>query len=85
MPTRYTLPRWLYEALPSLYACAGLFTLLNLRSGLGLLSGLLLIGAGWQVWRMRYAYRRLHGQHRTTRVPSRHPAHKHRYRTSRVA
>lgn len=50
----------LYEALPVLYALAGLFTILKLPSTLGWLSGLLLIATGWQVWHMRRAYRRPH-------------------------
>lgn len=52
-----TLPHRLYEALPASYALAGLLTIFNLPNMLGWFSGLLLIGAGWQVWRMRYAYR----------------------------
>lgn len=53
-------PHPLYEALPALYALAGLLTILMLPSALGWLSGLLLIATGWQVWRMRWAYRHPH-------------------------
>lgn len=53
-------PHPLYEALPALYALAGLLTILKLPSALGWLSGLLLIATGWLVWRMRRAYRRQH-------------------------
>ena len=55
-------PHPLYEALPALYALAGLLTILMLPSALGWLSGLLLIATGWQVWRMRWAYRRPHAR-----------------------
>ncbi|MDP3175625.1 MAG: hypothetical protein Q8M88_14425 [Phenylobacterium sp.] len=71
---RFTLPHRLYEALPALYAIAGLLTLFNLPNTLGWLSGLLLIGAGWQVWRMRYAYRSQRSrQRRSVRSPHHRP------------
>lgn len=85
MQARYLCPTWLYEALPLLYALAGLFTLLSLRSALGLLSGLLLVAAGWQVWRMRYAYRRQQRRARPAgQAGHRHTRHHALYRNGRA-
>lgn len=72
---RFTIPHRLYEALPALYAIAGLLTIFNLPNAFGWLSGLLLIGAGWQVWRMRFAYR---SQRSGRRRPLHSPHHRAR-------
>ena len=51
-------PDWLYEALPYLYAIAGIVTIVAFRSNAGSFSGGLLIAAGLSVWKMRRDYRR---------------------------
>lgn len=53
MRFRHHLPDWMYEILPWLYMLAGLLTMLELRNGLGVLSGLILVCAGFSVWLMR--------------------------------
>jgi hemerythrin-like metal-binding protein len=51
-------PDWLYNAVPYVYACCGLFLWLLLPNLFGLLSGLILISTAAVVWLLRYRYRR---------------------------
>jgi hemerythrin-like metal-binding protein len=51
-------PSWLYELLPYGYAGAGVLTILLLRNGVALFSGILLVTAGGMIWYMRKSYRR---------------------------
>ena len=50
-------PEWLYEALPYVYAVAGIATLANQGSLLSILSGGLLVSAGASIWWLRRSYR----------------------------
>ena len=50
-------PDWLYEALPTIYIGAGIATIVNLGNTLSIVSGGLLISAGFFIWRMRQTYR----------------------------
>ncbi len=52
-----TLPNWLYEPLPYIYALVGIITAYNLDMLLGRISGLLLISAGVIVWHLRFQHR----------------------------
>ncbi len=52
-----TLPDWLYEPLPYVYAAAGLVAALTLDSFTGRISGLLLLSAAGVVGYWRYDYR----------------------------
>ena len=52
------LSNGLYHALPWLYAGAGVLTLAALRSPLGALSGLILLGVAAAVWSLRARHRR---------------------------
>lgn len=47
------MPEWLYKALPALYVLSGLATILVLRDGMAVFSGMMLISAGVAVWFMR--------------------------------
>ena len=51
------LPDRLYEALPYLYGCAGLFTCYKFSTPLGYVSGVVLLIIAWAVWIMRRDYR----------------------------
>lgn len=51
------LPGWLYEALPYIYALAGIFVMFSLKGGAAVLSGSLLISAGFIVWKIRRNHR----------------------------
>lgn len=51
------LPDWLYQLLPYFYAGVGLLTIVILRSGMAIFSGLTLLSAGVAVWTLRYRYR----------------------------
>ena len=59
-------PRWLYEALPYMYAGSGVLSFNTLNHTLSSVSGLLLVFAGVVVWKLRHDYR-----HRETNKPSR--------------
>ena len=50
-------PRWLYEALPYLYIGSGVTSFSTLNHTLSSLSGLLLVSAGFVVWKLRHDYR----------------------------
>jgi hemerythrin-like metal-binding protein len=52
------LPDWLYNVLPYFYLCAGLLTIIVLRNGFGVFSGLTLMSAGGIVWLLRIRSRR---------------------------
>ena len=51
------IPAFIYTALPHLYVCAGLLTLLLLRNGIAVLSTLAWFSAAAIVWVRRYRYR----------------------------
>ena len=51
------LPDWLYQLLPYFYAGVGFLTIVILRSGMAIFSGLTLVSAGVAVWMLRYRYR----------------------------
>lgn len=51
------LPVGVYNALPYLYVCTGLFTIIVLRNALAVFSALILVSAGAVVWTLRYRYR----------------------------
>lgn len=51
------LPQWLYEPLPILYGCTGLFLIANNYNLFASGSGILLLGASLQIWRERRRYR----------------------------
>lgn len=57
MEKKEALPAWLYEALPYVYAVAGLMTMAVLRNLMAVFSGLALLSAGITVWTLRYRYR----------------------------
>lgn len=71
------IPYSIYRAQPLMYIGAGVLTLICLPNILGILSGLLLIGAGTLVivWRSR----------KTTKRRKRQPAPRRRHRTGRTA
>ncbi len=52
-----TLPSWLYEPLPYVYAGVGVVATLSMESIIGTLSGILLMSAGFLVWYLRFDYR----------------------------
>jgi hemerythrin-like metal-binding protein len=56
-------PKWLYEALPWIYVLAGVTVMLQLRGGLSLFSGGILVGTGLLVRQMRKRFRRETLQH----------------------
>lgn len=58
MPFNYHKPEWIYEILPWLYVGTGVLTMLLLRNGIAVFSGLALIATGGIVWSMRRHYRR---------------------------
>lgn len=80
MPDRSTMPAWLYEALPYVYAGVGLIVTVKMDHLLGRIGGLLLVSAGIVVWRSRRVYRTTaeHGLSRNRRSepisPGRHEA-----------
>jgi hemerythrin-like metal-binding protein len=51
------LPDFIYNALPHVYACAGLLTMVMLRNWFAAFSGVTLISAAGLVWALRYRYR----------------------------
>lgn len=53
------LPAWLYNALPYLYAGAGLITIVAIRNGMALFAGGALLAAAFNVWQLRFRYRQL--------------------------
>jgi len=56
------LPDWLYQLLPYFYAGVGLLTIVILRNGMAVFSGLTLLSAGGAVGMLRYRYRHGIGQ-----------------------
>jgi hemerythrin-like metal-binding protein len=52
------LPDWLYNVLPYFYLGAGVLTMIALRNGFAVFSGLTLISAGGIVWMLRNRARR---------------------------
>jgi len=52
-----TLPHWLYEPLPYVYASVGAFATVSMDSIIGVISGILLMSAGIYIWYMRFDYR----------------------------
>ena len=58
MPFKVHKPEWIYEILPWLYIGAGVMTMLIIRNGMAVFSGLALIATGALVWTMRRHYRR---------------------------
>ena len=50
-------PEWLYEALPYVYAVAGIATIAKQGGLLSILSGGLLVSAGVSIWWLRRSYR----------------------------
>ena len=53
------IPRPIYEALPAIYAGAGVFTLLDLDPMVGKISGVLLILASLIIYSLRNQYRKV--------------------------
>lgn len=53
MPFRRYKPEWIYELLPWLYVGAGVVTMAAIRNLMSMLSGLMLLSAGFSVWHMR--------------------------------
>lgn len=53
MPFRRHKPEWIYELLPWLYVGAGVVTMAAIRNLMSVLSGLMLVSAGFSVWQMR--------------------------------
>jgi hypothetical protein len=53
----FHLPDWLYEALPYVYLIAGIATIANIGSTLSMVSGGLLISAGFYTHWMRRTHR----------------------------
>ena len=51
------LPDFIYNALPHIYACAGLLVMVALRDWMAVFSGVTLISAAGLVWILRYRYR----------------------------
>lgn len=51
------LPDFIYNALPHVYACAGLLTMVVLRNWYAVFSGVTLLSAAGLVWVLRYRYR----------------------------
>jgi hypothetical protein len=47
-----------YEFSPYVYAIAGVVSILNLKSGLSIVSGVLLLGASATILRLRWVHRR---------------------------
>lgn len=54
---KIVLPDWLYQLLPYFYAGVGFLTIVILRGGMAIFSGLTLFSAGVTVWMLRYRYR----------------------------
>lgn len=55
---RYPYSDKVYKALPFIYLCAGLLTIVLMRNVIAVFSGLVLIAAAGLVWLLRYQYRR---------------------------
>lgn len=53
-------PEWLYEALPYVYAVAGIGTIASQGNFLSMASGGLLVSAGVSIWWLRRSYRLEH-------------------------
>jgi hemerythrin-like metal-binding protein len=51
-------PKWLYEALPWIYAVSGVLVMLSLRNWMAVVSGGTLVLTGALVWAMRKRFRR---------------------------
>ncbi len=66
-----TTPAWLYELLPLVYIAAGLWVAAMLTGLLAVCSGVLLIVAGVQVFRLRGRYRKSMRHPQRTLVQSR--------------
>lgn len=57
-----------YECSPYVYAIAGIVSILNLKSGLSIVSGVLLLGASATILRLRWVNRRKMDQ-KVSRLP----------------
>ncbi len=55
-----TLPSWLYEPLPYVYASVGAVATLSMDSIIGVISGVLLMSAGIYIWYLRFDHRSIH-------------------------
>lgn len=64
------LPGWLYNALPYLYAVAGVLTIVVIHNGMAIFSGLALLLAAGNVWQLRYRYRLLARHRSRTQKPA---------------
>jgi len=60
-------PKWLYEAMPSIYFGAGLLTIGLVGNTIGKVSGLILLAAGGIVWKLRRDHR---CQHHNGSIPA---------------
>jgi len=75
------LPEKLYNALPYLYAIAGLVTMIVVRNWMAVFSGMALLLAAGNVWQLRYRYRLLAAKRTSSRTavdaasPLPHPDH----------
>lgn len=53
----FTLPDWLYESLPYLYAVVGVASAIFVRNAIAFVSGLVLVSAGVVIWNLRRQWR----------------------------